>query len=71
MPIKADSDLILVANESFVGVLPDGSDFVGKENVTRIRGNHPAARLWPKLFKPLDASYPTIEAATAAPGERR
>jgi len=62
---------MLVANESFIGQLPDGSDFRGVKNVTRIQESHPAAKLWPKLFKPLDVSYPIIEAATAAPGEQR
>jgi hypothetical protein len=68
---EAKADTILVADESFVGQLPDGSDFVGKRNVTRIRSNHIAYRLWPHLFKPLDVTFPEVEAATAAPGEKR
>jgi hypothetical protein len=71
MPTKAEPAPMLVAAESFVGVLPDGSDFIGKANITRIRSNHPAAKAWPKLFKPIDVSYPYAEAATAAPGELR
>ena len=62
---------ILVAKESFVGQLPDGSDFRGVANVTRVRADHPAVKSWPGLFKPLDASYPEIEAATAEPGKKR
>lgn len=66
---------MLVAKESFVGQLPDGSDFYAKANVTRVRANDPAVKLWPKLFKPMDESYPyrypSVEAATAAPGEIR
>jgi hypothetical protein len=60
----------LVATEAFVGALPDGSDFVGRPNITRVRADSLPAKLWPKLFKPIDSSY-NIEAATAAPGERR
>jgi len=62
---------MLVAAESFVGVLPSGADFVGTKNVTRVRSTDPAARKWPHLFKPLEVSYPDIEQTTAAPGEKR
>ena len=61
----------LVANESFVGRLPDGNDFVGRRNITRVRSTDQAVKLWPKLFKPITATYPEVEAATAAPGEKR
>jgi len=62
---------MLVAKESFIGQLPSGADFIAKANVTRVRSTDPAAKLWPKLFKPLDVSYPYLEQATAAPGEMR
>ena len=62
---------MLVAAESFVGVLPSGADFVGTMNVTRVRSTDAAAKLWPHLFKPLEVSYPDVEQATAAPGEKR
>lgn len=62
---------MLVAAESFVGVLPSGGDFVGHKDVTRVRSSDTAAKLWPDLFKPLEVSYPAVEQATAAPGEKR
>lgn len=68
---KADPAEILVADESFVGAMPDGSDFVAKRNVTRVRADHPAVRLWPQLFKSLDVTFPDVEQATAGPGEKR
>jgi hypothetical protein len=61
----------LVANQAFVGQLPDGSDFVGRANVTRVRADSIPAKRWPKLFKPIDSSYVEVEAAIAGPGERR
>jgi hypothetical protein len=61
----------LVANQAFVGQLPDGTDFIGRPNVTRIRADSVPAKLWPKMFKPMDSSYVEVEAATAGPGERR
>jgi hypothetical protein len=70
MPTKTDTEWV-VAKESFIGQLPDGNDFVGRANITRIRANSLPAKLWPKLFKPMDSSYFEVEAATAAPGERR
>ena len=70
MPKTAVPEM-LVAKESFIGQLPSGADFVAKANITRVRATDPAAKLWPKLFKPLDVSYPYLEQATAAPGETR
>ena len=65
-------DTWLVANQSFVGQLTDGSDFVGRENITRVRADSEPAKRWPNLFKSMDSSYYVdVEQATAAPGERR
>jgi hypothetical protein len=69
-PARTETSGWLVANQAFVGQLPDGTDFIGKANVTRVRTDSVAAKLWPNLFKPIDASY-EVEAAVARPGERR
>lgn len=42
-----------------------------RKGVTRLRRNHPAVKLWPGLFKPIGVTYPTVEQATASPGEKR
>ncbi|MEO6059592.1 MAG: hypothetical protein ABIQ05_06470, partial [Candidatus Limnocylindria bacterium] len=65
MPAKNDD--MLVAKESFV--TSEGLSYI--KNVTRVRASDPAAKKFKDLFQPLDVSYPTLEAATAAPGEKR
>ena len=70
MAVKAEPEW-LMANQDFIGTLPDGNDFVGHKNVTRVRSFDQPARLWPKLFTPIQTTYAGIEAATAAPGEKR
>lgn len=66
-----DTTVWLVANQSAVATYPDGSDIALKENITRVRADSDAAKLWPALFKPLSTSYYEVEQATAAPGEKR
>jgi hypothetical protein len=68
---RSKADDWLIVKEAFVGVLPDGNDFIGRPNITRVRANSVPAKLWPHLFKPLDTSYFEVEQATAGPGEKR
>lgn len=70
--------VLLVAVESFDGGL-DGAQFKGVRGQTRIWSDHPAAVKWPGMFAPITpthesprrATAPVVEAATAAPGEKR
>ena len=66
-PKKAD---ILVARESFSGVLPDGTAFDAIAGVTRVRAGHASAKAWPEYFEEITVDY-DVEQATAAPGEKR
>ena len=56
-----------VATESFVTA--DGVSYF--KDVTRVSGKLVAKNKWEHLFKPLEASHPEVEAATAGPGEKR
>jgi hypothetical protein len=69
-PPAQDTSQMLVAAQSFVGEL-DGQDFVARQGITRVRADSAAARKWPKMFRTMDSTYPDVEQATAAPGERR
>lgn len=60
---------ILVAIESFSKSYA-GSDHHFTAGQTRVRSGHPILRGVEHLFKPVEAHY-EVEAATAAPGERR
>ena len=68
MPTVTAHDTWLVAKEPFIGQLRDGSDFVGRPNITRVRADSEPAKRWPHLFKPMESSYFDVEAATAEPG---
>jgi hypothetical protein len=71
--------VLLVASSSWDGGLPDGSPFKGVYGKTIVWSDHPAAIRWPDLFIPVvpthetprRATAPVVEAATAAPGEKR
>lgn len=67
---KPKPDDILVARESFSGVLPDGTAFDAIAGETRVRAGHASAKAWPDYFEPIDVHY-DVEQATAAPGEKR
>jgi hypothetical protein len=60
-----------VASESFT--TQEGEMFT--KDTTRVKRGDPILKLAPHLFKPLEASRrggaPDVEAATAAPGEKR
>jgi len=64
MPAKSDE--MMVAKETFV--TEDGVSYY--KDTTRVRAGD-VPKKFKDLFKPLDVSYPTVEAATAAPGETR
>jgi hypothetical protein len=76
--MPADKKL-LEAVTSFAGGLPDGSTLYVQEGRTRIWSTHPAAKKWPDAFRevgPTDTYNesrlePSVEQATAAPGEKR
>jgi hypothetical protein len=62
-----------VCAEPFVSADPD-LPFIGRRNVTRVRGDDPVYRKWPQLFTLMEPSYhsaPAVEEATAAPGRKR
>ena len=63
----AKADAMYVAAESFVD--QDGNAY--HKDITRISGKVVAKKKWEHLFKPLESSHPEVEAATAAPGEKR
>ena len=60
---------VYVATETFF-VNVDGADIMIEKDKTRVREGHEILRAAPQNFKPVDAHY-EVEAATAAPGERR
>lgn len=64
---KAKADQMYVATESFAA--EDGTAY--HKDITRVSGSIVAKNKWEHLFKPIDSSYPEVEAATAAPGEKR
>jgi hypothetical protein len=49
----------------------DGVAYTFNRGKTRLRADHPAVQAAPQLFKALEATYPEVEKATAAPGEKR
>lgn len=71
--------VLLVANQSWAGALDDGTTFTGVFGKVRVWSDHPAAVKWPGFFdvltptheSPRRATAPVVEAATAAPGEKR
>ena len=63
---KKTTDLY-VAMESFVD--QEGNSF--HKDISRVSGALVAKNHWEHLFKPIETSHPQIEAATAAPGEKR
>lgn len=78
MPTKTETRL-LICVESFVGTYGDLSDYVGVKGKSIIdpdtEEGRRVLRNWAKFFAPVTANYPHIrpevEAATAAPGEKR
>lgn len=70
MTRKANSDgKLYVANESF-WYDEDGVEKLAREGKTRVREGHALLERFPHLFDELDAHH-EVEAATAAPGEKR
>ena len=69
-PKWTQQPVMLVANETF-SVSRDGADRMFHKDQTRIMSNHPWVKGIEHLFVPITAHYPTVEAATAAPGEVR
>ena len=49
----------------------DGEGNSFHANITRVSGALVTKNKWEHLFKPIEVSHPEIEAATAAPGEKR
>ncbi len=65
-----DPVVMLVATDSFIAAY-DGIEYTYKQDETRMRSDDPRIQNIRHLFKPLDASFLDVEAASAAPGERR
>lgn len=60
---------IFVPTDSFTAKV-DGVDVLFRKGETRVREGHQILDDYPDLFEPIRAHY-DVEAATAAPGERR
>lgn len=60
---------IFVPTDSFTARV-DGVDVLFRKGETRVREGHPVLEEYAHLFEPIRAHY-DVEAATAAPGERR
>ena len=67
MAIKEADTLVVL--ESFVGLV--GSEERMFRKGESIRASDPAVKKWPQFFGPAIFNEPRIEAATAAPGEKR
>ncbi len=62
---------VYIAKESFAAEI-DGVPVVVRKGVTRVRAGHPLLAGREQMFEPADAHADfDVEAATAAPGERR
>lgn len=61
---------ILIATDDGIWTAPDGRQYPFYKDKTRVRASHPLAKAMPGAFKVITAHY-DVEAATAAPGERR
>jgi hypothetical protein len=64
---KADPDQLYEAIESFAA--QDGSAY--HKGISRVSGEIVRKNGWEHLFKPVESTHPAVEAATAAPGEKR
>lgn len=61
---------MMVCTENFSMDI-DGTAFIAYKDITRVDEDHPAVKRMPTRFwKEVDLTYP-VEAATAAPGEKR
>jgi len=70
MATKDTADGLVVALESFVGLVGSEDRFVREGDL--VRASDPIVRKFPKFFAPAIATdEPRIEQATAAPGEKR
>lgn len=63
-------DEIYVAIESFSWEPEPGKSDAFHKGLSRVRGDHPVLRANPMYFQLVDANV-GVEAATAAPGEKR
>ena len=61
---------MLVAIDSFVNVY-EGVEYSYRQDETRVKADDPRIQGFLHLFKPIEASYLDVEAATQGPGERR
>lgn len=66
---KTTTEMLVALDTGTVEI--DGTPYQVQRGVTRLRADHPIVRSAPGLFGPLQSSYPEVEQATAAPGERR
>jgi hypothetical protein len=61
---------VYVANETFICEL-DGAQTVVHKGQTRVRAGHPLVETYPGYFDAEEGPHFDVEAATAAPGEKR
>ena len=70
-PRSKPADRILVAKATGIWVSPEGDEYWAHAGITRITADHPFARATPDWWEEIESHFPSVEQATAAPGELR